>query len=196
MLLPFNTEEHLKLVAELHYKALPWSTNSQLGKEHIYNIFKALADLPSTFGFVWMHEGQMVGFSIGSMDYLEARKAIRSSYSTKNIVQLIIKSLLKPLYFIIAFETVFVVPQYLKRCGTKAEWIAWSTDMTNPKYPIAAIQCFLAIKKYYAKHGQPYFIAQGERRSERSAAFLSKIKNIKKKYFYTTVVYILNSHNQ
>lgn len=195
MLVPFNPAEHTELIAELHYNALIWSTNSQLGKNHILKIYQGVASVPSTFGFVWMDEGKLVGYALGSMNYIEARAKIKSAYRFIDILKLMVKSFAKPLYFINAFETVFIIPYYLKKCGTHAEWIAWNTDKSHLKHRIASIQCYYALKKYYVEHGQSHFIAQGEKRSKESEAYLYADKSIRKKIFFQNIIYIIKSRN-
>jgi hypothetical protein len=191
MLIPFDPGKHTEMIANLHFDALSWSTNSQLGREHILKIYKGLAELKSTFGFVWIHEGKLVGYVLGSTDYVEARDKIRAVYSRGDIFSLILKSFKKPLYFFNAFETVFVIPKYLKKLGTKAEWIAWNTDKSHPKQRTASIQCYYALKKYYAAHGYTHFIAQGERRSKESEAYLYADKSIEKKMFFQNIIYVI-----
>jgi len=194
MLKPFNSEEHLELIVDLHYKILPWGTNSRLGKPHIFNIYQALTNLPSTFGYVWIYEGELIGFSLGSLDYSEARAGVKSVYGWKEIFKLLVNSFAKPLYLINALDTVFFIPPYLKKCGVKAEWLGWITDKSQGKSRVAAIQCYYALKKHYADHGHLYFIGQIEKRSKFSAAFLDRSKNIRRKSFLQNYVYLIDSH--
>lgn len=191
MLIPFETHKHTKLIADLHYNALSWSTSSQLGKDHILKIYKALSELDNTFGYVWMHENELVGYVIGTTNYAEARAKIKSAFSYKDILKIILKSIFKPIYFVNAFETVFIIPKYLEKCGTKSEWLAWNTNKAHPKHKIAAIQCYYALKKHYLKNNEKKIIAQIEKRSKESEAFLLTTKDIIKKHFFQNKIYLI-----
>lgn len=191
MLLPYDPSRHTELIAALHFKALGWTANSRLGESHIRKIYRGLAELPSTFGFVWMEDRQLVGYALGSMNSAEARRKIQSVYTMWDVLRIMIGSLTNPLNFVYAFESVFVIPRYLKKCGTAVEWIAWNADKSHPKYRTASIQCYYALRKYYAANGETMFIAQGERRSRESEAVLYADPNITKKVFFQNIIYLI-----
>lgn len=191
MLLPFDPEKHTEMMADLHFKILGWSTNSQLGRGHIVKLYKGLAESPSIFGYVWVHEGEMVGFALGSMNYNEARNSIKSVYTIQDILKITVRSILKPLYFINAFETIFIIPKYLKSLPTRAEMMAWVTDKSHPKQRTASIQTFYALKKHYKQKKQTHFIAQVEIRSKESEAFLNADKEVVVKEFMVNAIHLI-----
>lgn len=193
MLIPFNAEKHTVLIADLHYKILSWSTNALLGKKHIFKIYQGLASLPSTFGFVWMQEDQLIGFALGSTNYLEARNKITSLFTFTDMLKILMNSFSNPRNVINAFDNMFLIPSYLKKCHARAEWLAWITDISHCKARVAAIQTFFALKKYYAENGYSHFSAFVDKRSRESNAFLEGIKEARKKEFIQNNIYILPS---
>lgn len=191
MLIQFNPVKHTEMIADLHFRVLGWSTNSQLGRGHIGKLYKGLAEASNTFGYVWIHEGLLVGFALGSMDYEEARKSISSVYTIKDILKITVKSIFKPLYFINAFETIFIIPKYLKKLHTRAEMMGWVTDRTHPKQRTASIQTYYALKNHFKNKGQTHFIGQVEIRSKESEAFLKADKEIVIKQFLVNAIHLI-----
>jgi RimJ/RimL family protein N-acetyltransferase len=55
-------------VAELHHAAMGNSLWAQLGKPFLTSLYRALVDIPTFLGFVYVEDGEVKGFIAGSLD--------------------------------------------------------------------------------------------------------------------------------
>jgi hypothetical protein len=193
MIVFFNQKQHLQSIVDLHYKELPWSVNSRLGKEHLFEIYKKITNLPSSFGFVYVVNEQIVGFSLFSTNNIEMRNALEESFRIKDFIKILKLSFAEPNILIYAIESKFITSIYLKKFETKAEWIAWIVDRDHPLSHRAAIICFFRTKKFFREHNQPYFVGQIDKRSKESNKFVGMMKKIEMKKFFYNNVYCIKS---
>jgi len=191
MIIPFNQKEHLNSIVDLHYKELPWSTISRLGKGHLFTVYERITNLPSTFGFVWIIDDQVIGFTLCSLNSKELRKTIQTSFSIKDLKNILKLSIEEPGFIISALETKFIIPFSLQKIDTNAEWIAWVVDRSHPSSRRAAIECFFRTNIFFREKGQLFYIAQGDKRSKESNPFLNMIKNVEKKSFFRNNLYVI-----
>jgi len=193
MILPFNQKQHLRSIVDLHYKELPWTPNSRIGKEHLYKLYKNITDLPSSFGFVYLVNERVIGFSLISLNNIEMRNILEECFKIKDLIQLLKLSISDPNIFIDIMESKFIIPIYLKKIETTSELVAWVVDRNDPLSGTAAIECFFRAKKFFREHNKLYYIGQVDVRCKEANQFWSIFKNIKKKKFICNNIYLIKS---
>jgi len=170
------TVAHIRDVAELHFKQLPWSFNGQFGKEHILELYTALAASPHFFGYVFYVEGRLLGFVTATTDYADSRRLLSKVFNRK------IWALLKvfarhPRFLLTALESKFLVPLVFRWHGARAEWLTFVTD-TSQAYlgPFVALRLIEALNEHMSMAGIRVYMAQGYKNNPKAMRYYEKLR--------------------
>jgi hypothetical protein len=193
MLLEYKAALHLSAIARLHCKMISYSTITQLGEECIYKCYKALSELDSTFGFVWIDKDfKLIGFALGTTDSKAARKAMFSSIKFSDKLKICLLSIKSMGNLLNIFDTIFFINPFILRNKIKAEWLSWITETSDRRSSLAALETYKAIKKHFAEIGIKQFWCQADKRTK-THKFLSHFKNIQQKKLFQNYIFIINS---
>lgn len=169
------TAEHVAEVAQLHHKELFWSFNGQLGPEHIRELYEELVRNPHFFGYVIVHNDQLLGFVTATSNSSEMRKSIRQVYARK---RLRVASLLlrRPNFLLGVLESLLIVPLAFKRHNTKAEWLTFVAN-TEVSYltPLVAIKLIDAVRNHFHASGTCIYLAQGVKQNPKAMRLYDKL---------------------
>ena len=177
----------------LHYRLLPWSFNGQFGEHHIIDLYKALAQSPNFFGYVYYKGDQLLGFVTATTNYRDTRNHITSVY-LKRLPKMLWIFLRRPNYLFAALESKFLVPRIFHRHRTNAEWLTFVTDTaTGTIGPLVAMRLIDAVREHFHSAGIACYMAQGFKDNPPAIKMYEKLRwrvvatlpmhNI---YYYTT----------
>jgi len=193
MLSEYQAHLHLSSIAGLHYRMISNSTIAQMGEECLYNCYKSLSELDSTFGFVWMDkDSRLIGFALGTTDSKAARKAMFRSIKFSDKLKICLYSLKSIGNLLNIIDTVFFINPFISKNKINAEWLSWMTDTSDKKSAMAALETYKAVKKYFADTGIKQFWSQADKRT-RTHKFLTQFKNIQQKKFLQNYIFIITS---
>ena len=152
---------HLKDMAILHYRLLPWSFNGQFGEAHIIDLYAALWQSPHFFGYVYYVNGRLLGFVSATTDFRDTRNSLLGVYR-KKLVKMLWIFLRHPTYLWSALESRFLVPRIFRRYGTRAEWLTFVTDTTIGSLgPLVAVRLIDAVREHFFSTKIDCYMAQG-----------------------------------
>jgi len=193
MLLEYKAELHLSSVARLHSRMISYTTIAQMGEECLYHCYQSLSELDGTFGFVWVDDHEkLVGFSMGTMDSRSARKAMFRSLKFSDKVKIVLYSIGSIENLLNIIDTVFVINPFASKNKIDAEWLAWITDIHDPKSSMAALETYKATRKYFADQGITHFWCQADKRTK-THKFLSHFRNIHKKSLFQNYIFTIKT---
>lgn len=193
MLLEYKPEQHLSSIANLHYRMISYSTIAQMGEECLYQCYKNLSELDSTFGFVWLNnDSRLIGFTIGTTDSKAARKAMFKAINFSDKIKICLYSLKSVGNMLNILDTIFFINPFISKNKINAEWLSWITDTNDSKSGMAALETYKAMKKHYAEKGINRFWCQADKRTK-THTFLSKFRNIKQRNLFQNQIFIINT---
>lgn len=190
MIEPFS-KENLQGVIDLHYEILPWSINSQLGKENVSKLYNSLINLESTFGYVYIYKDEMKGFLICTLDSNESINAISASYTLKDKIKIILNSFKRPVDFLDLADSVFFINPFYRKHHVRAQLITWVTDTSSIQGAIAASKTLSACKKHFLEHGREKCIAQVLKRNEAPNTVYKNMKSKLIKTYFQNNIYLI-----
>jgi hypothetical protein len=193
MLLEYQAEQHLSSIANLHYRMISYSTITQMGEACLYECYKCLSELDSTFGFVWINnDSKLIGFALGTTDSKAARKAMFRAIKFPDKIKICLYSLKSIGNLMNILDTVFFINPFILKNKINAEWLSWITDTNDRKSGMAAMETYKAMKKYFAQAGIKRFWCQADKRTK-TYKFLTQFRNIQQKEFFQNYVFIITS---
>lgn len=193
MILEYKAELHLSAIASLHYRMIPYSTIAQTGEEGLYQYYKILSGLESTFGFVWMdNDSKLIGFVLGTTDAKTARKTMFHSIKFSDKLKIVLYSLKSLSNLLNIADTVLYINPLISSNKINAEWLSWITDINSKKSNMAALETYKTIRKHFKKAGIKQFLCQADKRTN-THKFLSQFKNIQQHELLQNFIFIINS---
>ncbi len=190
------TSSHLEDLADLHYRMLSWSFNGRLGKQHIRDLYTALLESKSLFGYVVYHEKRLMGFVTATTDLRETRSCVVKAYHGKmgRLLLLLLKS---PKTALTIAESWFLVPRIFRAYGCRAEWLTMLTDTAHffltPYISLRLMEC---LDEHYRRSGVRVYMAQGVKNNPKAMRFYEKLKwKIVRSLFVHHVYYFETSND-
>lgn len=182
--------EHVADIARLHFRELSWSLNGQFGQDHIYDLYRALAESPHFFGYAYYASGELIGFVTGTTDFEDTRRRIMPIYRRKigRMLQILLRN---PRFLIAALESRFLVPPAFRSLRTKAEWLTFITD-TRKGYiaPFVALRLIDSIRDHFREIGVNGYVAQGYKINPKAMALYRKLRwRVAKRLFMHVIYY-------
>ena len=193
MLLEYKAEQHLSSIADLHYRMISYSTIAQMGEKCLYECYKCLSELDSTFGFVWLdNDSKLIGFALGTTDSEAARKAMFRAIKLSDKIKICLYSLKSIGNLMNILDTVFFINPFILKNKINAEWFSWITDTNDSKSGMAAMETYKAMKKHFAQAGMKQFWCQADKRT-RTHLFLSRFRDIQQQKLFQNYIFIINT---
>jgi hypothetical protein len=162
-----------------------------MGEECLYNCYKKLSELDSTFGFVWMdNDSRLIGFILGTTDSKAARKAMFNAITFSDKLKICLYSFKSIGNLLNLLDTILFINPFISSSKVNAEWLSWMTDISDKKGGLAALETYKAMKKYFAEAGIKQFWCQADKRTK-TYKVISQFKNIQQQKLFQNYIFVI-----
>lgn len=170
------TSDHVLDLADLHFEELHWSLNGHLGKEHIRDLYRAIALSPGFFGYACYNGNELLGFVTATTDIADTRARVFSVYRPKLFAVLGIL-MRRPRFLIAALESKFAAPWVFRAMGARGEWLTLVTQ-TKKAYiaPFVALRLIDAVRTRFLAEGIDFYVAQGYKINPKAMKMYAELK--------------------